>query len=97
MKRTGCGLSAWELDMSKRLTLVIALVEATVLLVMKYASWYQGKQQKPAASKAYRAAGHRVVKPSPPAYNDALPQGETDAAYLPTSSGPADKKIHKED
>lgn len=81
--------------MSKRFTLAIALVEALVLLVMKYASWYQGKQQKPAASKAYRAAGHRVVKPSPPAYNDELPRGEQNAVNLPAGSGSADKKIHE--
>lgn len=83
--------------MRGKVTIIIAVLEAVVLLVMKLCDWKESKVQKPMASKARTAAGKRVVNPAPPEYDDQPSQGDRSAAYFPTSSGPADEEIHKED
>lgn len=82
--------------MSKKLTLIVVVLEAIAMITMKYCSFIQGKQQKPAASKAYKAAGHRVVKPPQSEYDEQLSRGDTsDAVNLPASGSTADEKIHE--
>ena len=81
--------------MSKKLTLTVAILEALVLLVMKVSQRHQNKQNKPVAGEARKAAGRRVVNPSPPRYDDDLPPGDKNAAYLPASGSAADEKIHE--
>jgi hypothetical protein len=80
----------------KKTTIIIAVLEAAVLLVMKLMDWKESKTQKPAAGKARQAAGHRVVKPSPREYDGEPPEGDSSAINFLASGGPADEKIHKE-
>ena len=83
--------------MKGKATIIVAVLEAAVLLTMKLMDWKEAKAHKPAASKARRAGKHRVVNPDRPEYDDQPSRGDRSAAYLPASSGPADQKIHKED
>lgn len=83
--------------MSKKLTIIIAVLEAVVLLTMKLMDWKESKSQKPAASKARRAGGKRVVNPSSPEYDGELSRGDQNAAYLPAGSGATDEKIHEKE
>jgi len=80
---------------AKKLTIIIAVLEATVLLTMKLMDWKESKSEKPAAGKAPRAAGHRVVNPAAKEYYGEEPQGEKNAAYLPAGSSAPDEKVHK--
>ena len=80
--------------MSKKVTLVIAVLEAAVLLVMKASQWQQNKRNKPNAAKAHSVGGKRVVQPSSPRY-DERSRGDKNAAYFPASGGAADEKIHE--
>lgn len=74
--------------------LLISVLEAVVLLVMKYASWQENKKRKPIGGKAHSAGGHRVVKPAPAEYNEGDPRGENNhAAYLPAGSSAVDEDV----
>lgn len=81
--------------MKHKLTIIIAVLEATVLLVMKLMDWKESKTHKPAAGRARRAGGHRVVNTDRQEYDGRPSRGDTNAAYLPASSGSADEKIHE--
>ena len=83
--------------MKHKLTIIIAVLEATVLLVMKLMDWKESKTQKPASGKARRAAGHRVVNPAPQDYNDGSPGGDQRAIDILAGSSATDEKIHKEE
>lgn len=83
--------------MKHRLTILIAVLEAAVLLVMKFVDWRETKTQKPAAGKAATVAGHRVVKPDQPEYYEGFTRGDKNAAYLPAGIGAADEEIHEKD
>ena len=79
----------------KKITIILALIEATAVLVMKAMSYVQNKKSS-RASKAYAVHGKRVVQPSPARYHGQSPDGENDAAYLPAGSSAADEKVHEE-
>ena len=81
----------------KKATIIIAVIEAVVLLAMKLMDWKESKTQKPAAGKAQRAAGHRVVKPAPPAYDGESPEGDSSAINILASGSAADEKIHEKE
>ena len=84
--------------MKHKLTLIIAVLEAVVLLTMKLMDWKEAKNEKPAAGKVRRANGHRVVNPSPREYDREPSQGEREhAAYLPASISAADETVHEEE
>ncbi len=83
--------------MTKKVTIIIAVLEAVVLLVMKLMDWKESKTQRPAAGKAHRASGRRVVNPSSPAYDEEHPRGDQNAAYLPAGSSATDEKIHEKE
>ena len=83
--------------MRGRLTIIIAVLEATVLLVMKLVDWRESKTKKPIASKVRTVKGHQVVNLDPGEYDGDKPQGETNAAYLPASGSSADEKIHEKE
>ena len=84
--------------MRGKLTIILAVIEATVLLVMKACDWKDSKNQRPTAGKLQRAAGHRVVNPCPSEYDEELTPGDPkNAAYLPASGSTADEKIHEKD
>lgn len=83
--------------MRGKLTIVIAVLEAVVLLVMKLCDWKESKKQKPTAGKARTVDGHRVVNPAPTEYDDEPSRGEINAAYLPASGSSADKTLHQKD
>jgi len=80
-----------------KLTIIIAVLEAVVLLTMKLMDWKESKDQKPAAGKAQRAGGHRVVNPAPPGYNDRPPEGDSSAIDILAGSSAADEKVHEEE
>ena len=81
----------------KRTTIILAVIEAAVLLVMKACDWKESRTQKPASSKVRQAGGRRVVNPSPPAYDGESPEGEISAINILASSSTADEKIHEEE
>jgi len=83
--------------MRGKVTIIIAVLEAVVLLVMKLMDWKESNNQKPASGKARRAGGRRVVNPSPPDYNNEPHEGDQNAAYFPAGSSAADEEIHEED
>jgi len=84
--------------MRGKLTIILAVLEATVLLVMKACDWKESKNQRPTAGKVKKAGGHRVVNPCPPEYDEDFTPGDVhDAAYLPAGGSAADEKIHPED
>lgn len=83
--------------MKGKVTIILAVLEAAVLLVMKAIDWKESKTYKPAAGNARRAAGRRVVKPGSPDYNDRPPEGDKNAAYLPASSSTTDEEIHEKE
>jgi len=84
--------------MRGKLTIILAVLEAAVLLVMKACDWKESKNQRPTAGKARSAKGHRVVNPGQAEYDEGLTPGDkTNAAYLPASGSTADEKIHPED
>jgi len=78
-----------------KLTIIIAVLEAVVLLTMKLMDWKESKDQKPASGKARRAGGHRVVNPAPQDYNDRPPEGDDSAVNILAGSGAADEDVHK--
>lgn len=80
--------------MKHKLTVFIAVLEAVVLLVMKTMDWKETKARKPAAGKAYKAGGRRVVNPSSPEYNSGSPEGESDAIDILAGSSATDEEIH---
>ena len=82
--------------MRGKLTIMIAVLEAAVLLTMKLMDWKETKSQKPAAGKAHRAGGRRVVTPAPQDYNDRPPEGERSAVNILASGQTADEKIYEE-
>jgi hypothetical protein len=76
--------------------LLIAVLEATVLLVMRFASWHESKRHVSRGNRAREVAGHRVVKPAPKEYNTDDPEGETNhAAYLSAGSSAVDEDVHE--
>jgi hypothetical protein len=81
----------------KKSTIIIAVIEATVLLVMKLMDWKESKAQKPTAGKAHRVRGRRVVNPCPAEYDGRPPEGESSAINILAGSSAADEKIHEED
>jgi len=83
--------------MKHKLTIIIAVMEALGLLTMKLMDWRESKDQKPAAGKAHRAGGRRVVNPSPPEYNDRSPEGERSAINILAGSSAADEEIYEEE
>jgi hypothetical protein len=81
----------------KKATIIIAVLEAMVLLVMKLMDWKESKSQKPAAGKARKVGGRRVVNPSPQSYNARPPEGDSSAINFLAGSSATDEKIHEED
>ena len=81
----------------KKSTIILAVIEATVLLIMKMMDWKESKTQKPAAAKARQAGGHRVVNPSPQDYTDRPPTGDPDATNILAGSSASDEEIHKKE
>ena len=79
----------------KKSTIIMAVIEATVLLIMKLMDWKETKTQKPAAAKARQAAGHRVVNPAPQDYNERPPTGDPDAANILAGESAPDEEVHK--
>jgi len=81
----------------KKTTIIIAVLEAVVLLVMKLMDWKESNNQKPAAGKARRAGGRRVVNPAPQDYNGESPRGDQRAIDILAGSSATDEKVHEED
>jgi len=80
-----------------KLTIIVAVMEAVVLLTMKLMDWKEAKTEKPAASKARTVKGRRVVKLSPQEYHGEPPTGENSAVNLLAGSSASDKNVHKEE
>jgi len=80
----------------KKITIILALIEAAAVLVMKAMSYVQNKRSS-RASKAYSVHGKRVVRPSPPRYHSQSPEGEPSAINILAGSSAADEEIHKEE
>ena len=83
--------------MRGKVTIIIAVLEAIVLLTIKLCDWKESKAQKPMSGKARRAAGRRVVNPAQPEYDTESPRGDNNAAYLSAGGSAADKTIHEEE
>ena len=81
----------------KKATIIIAVLEAIVLLVLKLVDWKEAKDQKPASAKARRAGGHRVVNPAPEEYNGNPPEGDDSAINILAGSSTSDKNIHEKE
>lgn len=81
--------------MKHKATIIIAVLEALVLLTMKLMDWKESKSQKPAAGKARKAGKHRVVQPGSREYDERSTRGDLDATYLLAGSSAPDEEIHE--
>lgn len=72
------------------------MLEAAVLLTMKLMDWQETKSQKPAAAKARKANGRRVVNPSPQDYNNEPPEGDSSAVNILAGRDAPDEVVHEE-
>ena len=80
----------------KKITIILALIEATAVLVMKAMSYVQNKKSS-RASRASAIRGKRVVQPSPARYHGQSPEGERSAINILAGSSAADEEIHEEE
>jgi len=83
--------------MKHKLTIIIAVLEAIVLLTMKLMDWKEAVNEKPASGKAKTVAGHRVVNPAPEEYNGNPPEGDDSAINILAGSSTSDKNIHEKE
>jgi len=80
--------------MKGKTTLIIAVLEALVLLTIKLSDWAEARKNKPRAATVRRANKHRVVQPGSAEYDGESPEETTNAAYLPASGSTTDEKIY---